>query len=168
MLSRAPSGIFGERLPLRYYLSFGMVTSGLFTCLFGLGFYWNIHSLGYYAFIQVKTQRHRVMHFLCSLRSNLYRRWRCCTEKQILPKMLHFSFNNVLSSVSLCVYILFFGHSLVVQPFCLYFKMDCGFKPYTEVGSFVIKNLWSALAKLLHTTKSQRGKHRDQMSCLYR
>ncbi|MED6263934.1 hypothetical protein CHARACLAT_009687 [Characodon lateralis] len=47
------SGIFGERLPLRYYLSFGMLMSGLFTCLFGLGYYWNIHSLGYYAFIQV-------------------------------------------------------------------------------------------------------------------
>lgn len=52
------SGIFGERLPLRYYLSFGMLTSGLFTCLFGLGFYWKIHSLAYYAFIQVLTQRH--------------------------------------------------------------------------------------------------------------
>ncbi|KAM6911278.1 glucose-6-phosphate exchanger SLC37A2 [Lycodopsis pacificus] len=47
------SGIFGERLPLRYYLSFGMVMSGLFTCLFGLGFYLKIHSLGYYAAIQV-------------------------------------------------------------------------------------------------------------------
>uniref|UniRef100_A0A8C7ZT35 Glucose-6-phosphate exchanger SLC37A2 n=1 Tax=Oryzias sinensis TaxID=183150 RepID=A0A8C7ZT35_9TELE len=47
------NGIFGERLPLRYYLSFGMVASGFFTCLFGLGFYWNIHSLGYYAFVQV-------------------------------------------------------------------------------------------------------------------
>ncbi|KAM6983986.1 glucose-6-phosphate exchanger SLC37A2 [Tautogolabrus adspersus] len=47
------SGIFGERLPLRYYLSFGMLMSGLFTCLFGLGFYLNIHSLGYYASIQV-------------------------------------------------------------------------------------------------------------------
>ncbi|XP_037604639.1 glucose-6-phosphate exchanger SLC37A2 [Sebastes umbrosus] len=47
------SGIFGERLPLRYYLSFGMLMSGLFTCLFGLGFYWKIHSLGYYAAIQV-------------------------------------------------------------------------------------------------------------------
>lgn len=50
------SGIFGERLPLRYYLSVGMLMSGLFTCLFGLGFYWRIHSLAYYAFIQVKTQ----------------------------------------------------------------------------------------------------------------
>lgn len=51
------SGIFGERLPLRYYLSFGMLMSGLFTCLFGLGFYWNIHSLWYYAVIQVKIQQ---------------------------------------------------------------------------------------------------------------
>lgn len=61
------SGIFGERLPLRYYLSVGMLSSGLFTCLFGLGFYWNIHSLGYYAVIQVKTQHHEVMHLLLFL-----------------------------------------------------------------------------------------------------
>uniref|UniRef100_A0A8C6L2K9 Glucose-6-phosphate exchanger SLC37A2 n=1 Tax=Nothobranchius furzeri TaxID=105023 RepID=A0A8C6L2K9_NOTFU len=47
------SGIFGERLPLRYYLSVGMLLSGVFTCLFGLGYYWEIHSLWYYAFIQV-------------------------------------------------------------------------------------------------------------------
>lgn len=47
------SGIFGERLPLRLYLTAGMLLSGLFTCLFGLGFYWNIHSLPYYAFVQV-------------------------------------------------------------------------------------------------------------------
>lgn len=47
------SGIFGERLPLRYYLSFGMMMSGIFTCLFGLGFYLKIHSIYYYAVIQV-------------------------------------------------------------------------------------------------------------------
>uniref|UniRef100_A0A8C9SZW4 Glucose-6-phosphate exchanger SLC37A2 n=1 Tax=Scleropages formosus TaxID=113540 RepID=A0A8C9SZW4_SCLFO len=46
------SGIFGERLPLRYYLSTGMLLSGFFTALFGLGFYWNIHSIWYYAFVQ--------------------------------------------------------------------------------------------------------------------
>ncbi|XP_046874003.1 glucose-6-phosphate exchanger SLC37A2 isoform X1 [Hypomesus transpacificus] len=46
------SGIFGERLSLRYYLSTGMILSGLFTSLFGLGFYWNIHSIWYYAFVQ--------------------------------------------------------------------------------------------------------------------
>uniref|UniRef100_A0A667XR19 Glucose-6-phosphate exchanger SLC37A2 n=1 Tax=Myripristis murdjan TaxID=586833 RepID=A0A667XR19_9TELE len=46
------SGIFGERLPLRYYLSAGMLLSGLFTCLFGFGYYWNIHSIWYYGFVQ--------------------------------------------------------------------------------------------------------------------
>lgn len=47
------SGIFGERLPLRYYLSSGMLLSGLFTALFGLGFYWNIHALWFYVLVQI-------------------------------------------------------------------------------------------------------------------
>ncbi|NXL54059.1 G6PT3 protein, partial [Podilymbus podiceps] len=47
------SGIFGERLPLRYYLSGGMMLSGVFTALFGLGYFWNIHVLWYYIVVQV-------------------------------------------------------------------------------------------------------------------
>ncbi|XP_075460430.1 glucose-6-phosphate exchanger SLC37A2 isoform X3 [Ascaphus truei] len=47
------SGIFGERLPLRYYLSCGMVLSGLFTSLLGLGYFWKIHSLWYFVVIQI-------------------------------------------------------------------------------------------------------------------
>ncbi|KAJ8246707.1 hypothetical protein GJAV_G00254510 [Gymnothorax javanicus] len=47
------SGIIGERLPIRLYLTVGMVTSGFFTCLFGLGYVYNIHSLGFYIFVQV-------------------------------------------------------------------------------------------------------------------
>ncbi|XP_069388416.1 glucose-6-phosphate exchanger SLC37A1 isoform X14 [Paralichthys olivaceus] len=47
------SGIIGERLPIRLYLTVGMLTSGLFTCLFGLGYVYNIHSLGFYVSIQV-------------------------------------------------------------------------------------------------------------------
>nr|XP_020669731.1 glucose-6-phosphate exchanger SLC37A2 isoform X2 [Pogona vitticeps] len=47
------SGIFGERLPLRYYLSAGMILSGLFTALFGLGYYWNIHQLWYFVVVQL-------------------------------------------------------------------------------------------------------------------
>ncbi|NXX76361.1 G6PT3 protein, partial [Urocolius indicus] len=47
------SGIFGERLPLRYYLSGGMVLSGLFTALFGLSYFCNIHVLWYFVVIQV-------------------------------------------------------------------------------------------------------------------
>ncbi|KAM7407939.1 hypothetical protein PAMA_003609 [Pampus argenteus] len=47
------SGIIGERLPIRLYLTVGMLTSGLFTCLFGLGYIYNIHNLGFYIFVQV-------------------------------------------------------------------------------------------------------------------
>ncbi|NXV53022.1 G6PT3 protein, partial [Uria aalge] len=47
------SGIFGERLPLRYYLAGGMVLSGLFTALFGLGYFWDIHVLWYFIIVQV-------------------------------------------------------------------------------------------------------------------
>lgn len=59
------SGIFGERLPLRYYLSAGMLLSGLFTSLFGLGYFWNIHMLWYFVLIQVRAP---ILHSdLCSI-----------------------------------------------------------------------------------------------------
>ncbi|KAG8430700.1 hypothetical protein GDO86_020121 [Hymenochirus boettgeri] len=47
------SGMIGERLPLRFFLSWGMVTSGIFTALFGLGYFYNIHNLSYYIIIQI-------------------------------------------------------------------------------------------------------------------
>ncbi|RXN20969.1 glycerol-3-phosphate transporter-like protein [Labeo rohita] len=47
------SGIIGERLPIRLYLTVGMLTSGLFTCLFGMGYIYDVHSLGFYIFVQV-------------------------------------------------------------------------------------------------------------------
>lgn len=47
------SGIIGERLPIRLYLTAGMLASGLFTCLFGLGYIYNIHSLSFYIVVQV-------------------------------------------------------------------------------------------------------------------
>uniref|UniRef100_UPI00358E38CF glucose-6-phosphate exchanger SLC37A2 isoform X2 n=1 Tax=Myxine glutinosa TaxID=7769 RepID=UPI00358E38CF len=47
------SGVIGERLPLRCYLAVGMLASGFFTALFGLGYFWNIHSLGFYIFVQL-------------------------------------------------------------------------------------------------------------------
>uniref|UniRef100_A0A8D2LH27 Solute carrier family 37 member 1 n=1 Tax=Varanus komodoensis TaxID=61221 RepID=A0A8D2LH27_VARKO len=47
------SGIIGERLPIRYYLTGGMFASGLFTAMFGLGYFYNIHSLWFYIIAQV-------------------------------------------------------------------------------------------------------------------
>uniref|UniRef100_A0A452SKS0 Solute carrier family 37 member 1 n=1 Tax=Ursus americanus TaxID=9643 RepID=A0A452SKS0_URSAM len=47
------SGIIGERLPIRYYLTFGMLASGAFTALFGLGYFYSIHSFGFYVVTQI-------------------------------------------------------------------------------------------------------------------
>ncbi|XP_022535845.1 glucose-6-phosphate exchanger SLC37A1 [Astyanax mexicanus] len=47
------SGIIGERLPIRLFLTMGMLTSGLFTCLFGLGYICNIHTLSFYIIVQI-------------------------------------------------------------------------------------------------------------------
>uniref|UniRef100_A0A8C0J9W9 Solute carrier family 37 member 1 n=1 Tax=Chelonoidis abingdonii TaxID=106734 RepID=A0A8C0J9W9_CHEAB len=47
------SGIIGERLPIRYYLTVGMLASGLFTAMFGLGYFYNIHNLWFYMIAQV-------------------------------------------------------------------------------------------------------------------
>uniref|UniRef100_A0A4X2MAE0 Solute carrier family 37 member 1 n=1 Tax=Vombatus ursinus TaxID=29139 RepID=A0A4X2MAE0_VOMUR len=47
------SGIIGERLPIRYYLTFGMFASGAFTTLFGLGYFYNIHNFGFYVITQI-------------------------------------------------------------------------------------------------------------------
>jgi len=47
------SGFLAERMDLRYFLTFGMILSGLFTFLFGFAYYYNIHSLAYFIFIQV-------------------------------------------------------------------------------------------------------------------
>uniref|UniRef100_A0A6I8N917 Solute carrier family 37 member 1 n=1 Tax=Ornithorhynchus anatinus TaxID=9258 RepID=A0A6I8N917_ORNAN len=47
------SGIIGERLPIRYYLTFGMLASGVFTALFGLGYFYSIHNFGFYVVAQI-------------------------------------------------------------------------------------------------------------------
>lgn len=58
-----PSGIIGERLPIRYYLTVGMLASGLFTAMFGLGYFYNIHNLWFYIMAQVGTMLFRYSEF---------------------------------------------------------------------------------------------------------
>ncbi|NWI00907.1 G6PT2 protein, partial [Tichodroma muraria] len=47
------SGLIGERLPIRYYLTGGMLASGLFTAMFGLGYFYNVHNLWFYIMAQI-------------------------------------------------------------------------------------------------------------------
>jgi len=46
-------GPLAERLNLRWFLSFGMISSGLFGALFGVAYFADIHSLTYFIIIQV-------------------------------------------------------------------------------------------------------------------
>jgi len=47
------SGHIAERMNLRYFLTAGMCFSGVFTALFGLGRYWDIHSMLFFIVVQV-------------------------------------------------------------------------------------------------------------------
>lgn len=47
------AGHIGDRVDLRLFLFLGMFLSGFFTILFGMGFFWDVHSLGYYVLVQM-------------------------------------------------------------------------------------------------------------------
>lgn len=51
------SGFIAERVNLRYFLSLGMLLSGIFCYLFGIAKSYNIHHLGYYVVVQVKSKK---------------------------------------------------------------------------------------------------------------
>lgn len=46
------SGFVAERVSLRYFLTFGMLLSAIFTYLFGLAKVYDIHSFWYFVFVQ--------------------------------------------------------------------------------------------------------------------
>nr|CAH0105951.1 unnamed protein product [Daphnia galeata] len=46
-------GSLGERINVRYFLSIGMMFSGIFSFLFGMAYWTNIHSLAYFIIVQV-------------------------------------------------------------------------------------------------------------------
>lgn len=47
------SGFVAERVNLRYFLAFGMITSGIASYLFGIARPYNIHNLSYFILVQV-------------------------------------------------------------------------------------------------------------------
>lgn len=47
------SGHFGDRMNLRIFLTVGMVGTGVFTSLFGVGYWGNVHSFYYYLIVQM-------------------------------------------------------------------------------------------------------------------
>lgn len=47
------AGHLGDRLDLRWFLTAGMVMSGIFTAMFGMGYFYDIHMFSYYVFVSV-------------------------------------------------------------------------------------------------------------------
>ncbi|KAK8947531.1 putative glycerol-3-phosphate transporter 1 [Platanthera guangdongensis] len=47
------AGHLGDRLNLRFILTIGMLGTGLFTALFGVGYWLNVHSFYYYLIVQI-------------------------------------------------------------------------------------------------------------------
>ena len=47
------SGHIGDRMDLRKFLTFGMLMSGFWVSMFGMGYYWNVHSVWYYVAVQM-------------------------------------------------------------------------------------------------------------------
>ncbi|CAM8983819.1 unnamed protein product [Rhodiola kirilowii] len=47
------AGHLGDRIDLRLFLSFGMVSSGVLTVIFGLGFWFDVHKLGFFMSVQI-------------------------------------------------------------------------------------------------------------------
>ncbi|GJT86835.1 putative glycerol-3-phosphate transporter 5 [Tanacetum coccineum] len=47
------SGLVGDRIDVRVFLSVGMVGSGVFTVMFGLGYWFDVHLFAYYVVVQI-------------------------------------------------------------------------------------------------------------------
>lgn len=47
------AGHLGDRLDLRLFLTSGMIGSGIFVALFGMGYFWNIHVFWFYLVMQM-------------------------------------------------------------------------------------------------------------------
>eukprot|EP00252_Welwitschia_mirabilis_P023294 TRINITY_DN6557_c0_g1_i2.p1 TRINITY_DN6557_c0_g1~~TRINITY_DN6557_c0_g1_i2.p1 ORF type:complete len:528 (-),score=32.26 TRINITY_DN6557_c0_g1_i2:609-2192(-) len=47
------AGHVGDRVDLRVFLTLGMVGSGLFVGLFGMGYWWNVHNFWFYLIMQM-------------------------------------------------------------------------------------------------------------------
>ncbi|XP_041470298.1 glucose-6-phosphate exchanger SLC37A2-like isoform X2 [Lytechinus variegatus] len=47
------SGHIGERMDLRYFLSFGMIMSGFWTAMVGMAYFWKIHTFSYFIIMQI-------------------------------------------------------------------------------------------------------------------
>lgn len=93
------AGHLGDRIDLRYFLVFGMMGSGILTVVFGLGYWMNVHKLGYYMSVQIVCGLFQSIGWPCVV--SVVGNW-CGKEKRGLIMGVwnsHTSVGNILGSV---------------------------------------------------------------------
>lgn len=66
------SGFIAERVNLRYFLSLGMIFSGVFSYLFGIAKTYDIHNMGYFVVVQVSFFNFQLRkYYNCNLKQAL-------------------------------------------------------------------------------------------------
>ncbi|KAJ0547979.1 putative ABC-type glycerol 3-phosphate transporter [Helianthus annuus] len=58
------AGHLGDTLDLRLFLTTGMIASGIFVGLFGMGYFWNVHKFWYFLAMQMQPDVHKFSYFL--------------------------------------------------------------------------------------------------------
>ncbi|XP_010467218.1 PREDICTED: putative glycerol-3-phosphate transporter 5 [Camelina sativa] len=93
------AGHLGDRIDLRYLLVFGMMGSGILTLVFGLGYWMNVHTLGFYLSVQIVCGLFQSIGWPCVV--SVVGNW-CGKEKRGLIMGVwnsHTSVGNILGSV---------------------------------------------------------------------
>ncbi|XP_010488834.1 PREDICTED: putative glycerol-3-phosphate transporter 5 [Camelina sativa] len=93
------AGHLGDRIDLRYFLVFGMMGSGILTLVFGLGYWMNVHTLGFYLSVQIVCGLFQSIGWPCVV--SVAGNW-CGKEKRGLIMGVwnsHTSVGNILGSV---------------------------------------------------------------------
>ncbi|ESQ51145.1 hypothetical protein EUTSA_v10022662mg [Eutrema salsugineum] len=93
------AGHLGDRIDLRYFLVFGMMGSGILTVVFGLGYWMNVHLLGFYMSVQIVCGLFQSIGWPCVV--SIVGNW-CGKEKRGLIMGVwnsHTSVGNIVGSV---------------------------------------------------------------------
>lgn len=93
------AGHLGDRIDLRLFLVFGMMGSGILTVVFGLGYWMNVHLLGFYMTVQIVCGLFQSIGWPCVV--SVVGNW-CGKEKRGLIMGVwnsHTSVGNIVGSV---------------------------------------------------------------------
>ncbi|XP_073273565.1 putative glycerol-3-phosphate transporter 5 isoform X2 [Primulina huaijiensis] len=93
------SGHIGDSIDLRIFLTVGMVGSGIFVIIFGLGYFIHLHSFGAFLFIQVVCGLFQSVGWPCVV--SVVGNWFCKAKRGLIMGVWnsHMSVGNIIGSL---------------------------------------------------------------------